>query len=121
MTSEDKGKHPEESEWVHRASGKKTKFDLEHTKETFMEVNKSFTEASTSESKENLTEEMDLSMITTFLETCMKFLCDSKVVKGMKELINRCVGKENTTDKLNIVRKLGKHKVGTRCEMRLTT
>jgi len=47
-TSEDKGKQREEGEWVCKAPEKETGFDLEHTKETFMEEKKSFVEASTS-------------------------------------------------------------------------
>lgn len=84
-----------------------------------MVVNKSFVEASTSESKEKLTEEMDPSLITTFLETSMKVLHDSKALKGMRELINRCTSKENIIDELCIARKLGKHKARTGHEMRL--
>jgi len=57
-----------------------------------MEAKKSFIEASTSGSKYKLEPEMDPSMLTTFLETCMKLLCDRKVVKGLKELITRCAG-----------------------------
>jgi len=57
-----------------------------------MEVKKSFVE-STSGSHDKPVEEMDPSMLATFLETCMKLLHDSKVVKGLKELINKCVGK----------------------------
>ena len=60
-------------------------------------------------------------MITTFLETCMKLMCDRKAVKGLQELINRCTGKENATDIPCIVRKIGKHKVRKGREMRLTT
>lgn len=40
MITEDKGKQPTEREWVHKAREKETRFDLEHAKETFMEVNK---------------------------------------------------------------------------------
>lgn len=57
---------------------KELKFDLEHAKETFMEAKKSFTDASTSGSKDRLESEMDQSMLTTFLETCMKLLCGSR-------------------------------------------
>jgi len=53
-TSDDKGKQPEESAWVHKAPIKEPKFDLEHMKETFMEAKKSFMEASTSSSKDQL-------------------------------------------------------------------
>ena len=52
-------------------------------KETFMEAKKSFAKASTSGSQEKLVEEMDPSMITTFLEICMKLLNDSEAMKGM--------------------------------------
>ena len=50
----------------------------------------------------------------------MKLLHDSKAVKGSQELINKCVGKENATNKSCIVKKLGKHKARTGHEMRLT-
>jgi len=63
-----------------------------------MEAKKSFTEASTSGSKEKSTKEMDPSMIITFLKTCMKLLHDSKAIKGLQELINTCARKENATD-----------------------
>lgn len=45
-TGEDKGKQPEEGEWVRKAAENVTKFDLERTKETFMEEKKIFTKAS---------------------------------------------------------------------------
>jgi len=48
MTGEDKGKKHEESEWVCKAIEKEVGFDLECTKETFMEEKKSFIEAYTS-------------------------------------------------------------------------
>ena len=59
-------------------------------------------------------------MLTTFLETCIKLLRDSKVMKGLQELINKCVGKENYPKGPHMVRKIGKHKARTGCEMRLT-
>ena len=89
---DDKDKQPEESTWVHKAPTKELEFDLECAKETFMEAKKSFTEASTSSSKDQLEPGMDPSMLTTFLETCMKLLHDNKVVKGLQELITRCAG-----------------------------
>ncbi len=73
------------------------------TGETFMEEKKSFVEASTSGSQDNPVMEMDHSMLTTFLETYMKLLHDSKAVKGLQELINKCAGKENTPDGHHIV------------------
>ena len=97
---------------------KEVEFDLEQTRETFMEAKKSFIEASTSRGKDKPEQEMDPSMLTTFLETCMKLLCDSKVVKGLQELINRCA--ETALGELSVVRKIGKHKTRTGREMRLT-
>jgi len=84
-----------------------------------MEVKKSFVEAFTSGSQDKPTEEMDPSMLTTFLDTCMKLLHESKVVKGLKELINKCIGKENSLDGPHIVRKIGKNRPRTGREMRL--
>lgn len=46
-----------------------------------MEAKKKFDYASTSESKDRPELEMDPSMLTTFLEKCMKLLHDSKAVK----------------------------------------
>ena len=90
-----------------------------------METKKSFTEASTSGSQEKLLEtsmpiEIDSSVLTMLLETCMKLLCTSKVVKQLQELMNKCAGKENTPRGHCIARKIDKHKARTRCEMRLT-
>lgn len=66
-TGDDKGKQLEESAWVRKAPTKEPKFDLECTKEAFMEAKKSFTEASTSGSKDQLEPIMDPLMLTTFL------------------------------------------------------
>jgi len=62
---------------------KEVEFDLECIRETFMEAKKSFTDASTSGSKDRSDLEMDPSMLTMLLETCMKLLHDSKAVKGL--------------------------------------
>ncbi len=109
---DDKGKQPEESTWVHKAPVKEVEFDLERTSETFMEAKKSFAEASTSGSRDKPDQEMDASMLTTFLETCMKLLHDSKDVKGLQELINRC--SETTPGEPCVVRNIIKHKTRTR-------
>lgn len=119
-TREDKRKQLAKGVCVHKALEKETRFDLEHAKETFMEAKKSFTEASTSGSWEKLVEEMDPSMLTMFLETCMKFLHHSKAVKGLQELINQCAVKDNYTSEPCMVKKLGKHQARTRREMRLS-
>ena len=86
-TGDDKGKQSEESAWVHKAPTKEPKFDLECTQETFMEAKKSFTQASTSGSKDQVEPGMVPLMLTTFLEKCMKLLYNSKAVKGLQELI----------------------------------
>ena len=83
MTGEDYGKQLEEDEWVRKAPEKDTGFDLEFPRETFMDAKKSFSQASTSWSQEKPSDEMDPSMITMFLETSMKLLRDSKVLKGL--------------------------------------
>lgn len=85
-----------------------------------MEAKKSFANASTSGSQDKKSKETNPSMLTTFLETCMKLLCDSKAMKGLQELINKCVGKENVPGVPRVVRKIGNHKARTRCKMRLT-
>lgn len=120
VTGEDKGKKPKEIEWVCKALEKEVRFDLEHVRETFMKAKKSFVEASTSRSQDKPAEEMEPSMLTTFLETCMKLLRDSKVVKGLQELINKCARRENAPDRPCVVRKIGKHKARMGREMRLT-
>ena len=81
-----------------------------------MEAKKSFTEASTSGSKDQLEPGMDTSMLTTFLETCMKLLQDNKAVKELQELITKCAGSGEPC----VVWKLGKHALRTGREMRLT-
>ena len=80
---DDKGKQLEDITWVRKALAKEAEFDLEHTRETFMEANKRFVDVSTLGRKDRLKPEMDPSMLTTFLETCMKLLCHSKAVKGL--------------------------------------
>ena len=47
MVGDDKGKQPEEDGWLCKALEKEVFFDLNHSKETFMEAKKSFIEAST--------------------------------------------------------------------------
>lgn len=76
-----------------------------------MEATKSFVEASTLGSKDKLEPEMDRSMLTTFFETCTKLLRDSKAMKGLQELITRCVG--TRSGEPHVVRKLEKHTMRT--------
>lgn len=116
-TWEDKENQHEEDTWVRKDPVKEPEFDLGCAKETFMEAKKSFTEASSSRSKDHPELEMDPSMLTTFMETCMKLLRDNKAVKGLQELITQCAG----LGEPHVVQKLGKHTLRTRREMRLTT
>lgn len=66
-------------------------------------------------------QEVDPSIITTFLKTCMKLLHDQKAIEGLQELINKCANKEKTPTKHITVRKIGKHKTRIGRKMRLTT
>ena len=86
VIGDDKGKQLEESEWVRKVPEKEVGFDLERAKETFMEAKKSFPEASTLGRKDKPDKEMDPSMVTTFLETFMKFLRDYKATKDYRRL-----------------------------------
>lgn len=114
-TREDKGKQPEEYTWVRKAPTKEPEFDLERARETFMEAKKSFKEAATSGSKDQPEPGMEPSMLTTFLETCMKLLQDNRVVKGLQELIIQCAGSREP----RVVRNMGKHALCTGREIRL--
>ena len=118
-TGDDKGKQPKDSTWVRKVLTKEVEFDLEHTREAFMEAKKSFAEAPTSGSKDKPEPEMDPSILITFLETCMKLVHDSKAIIGLQELINRC--DRATLGELLIVRNIGKHKTRMGRGMRLTT
>lgn len=80
-----------------------------------MESKKRLVEVSTLGSKDQPEPEMDPSMLTTFLETCMKLLRDNKVVKGLQQLITRCA----RSGEPRMVQKLGKHALHTGQEMRL--
>lgn len=70
-------------------------------KETFMEAKKNFVEASTSGSQEksvenNEAQDMDPSLLATFLKTCMNLLQDSKAMEVLQELIDNYTGKIKT-------------------------
>ena len=103
MIEDDKVKHPEEDKWVSKAPEKEFGFNLECPKEKFMEAKKIFVEASTSGSQgkvqeTNMRSEVDPSVLTTFLETCIKLLCDSKTMEFLQELINKCANKEKVPE-----------------------
>ena len=116
---DDPGKQLEDSRWVRKAQTKDVKFDLKHTHEAFMEAKKSFTRPSSLGRKDKLGPKMDPSMVTTFLETCMKLLFDSKVIKVLQELINRCV--EIAPSEPQVVRNIHKHKTRMGWEIIMTT
>lgn len=62
---------------------------------------------------------MDPSMLTTFLETCMKLLRDTKAMKWLQELIDRCT--RTTLGEPRVVQNIGKYKTRKGQEMWLTT
>lgn len=113
---EDKGKKTKAYTWVRKALVKQPEFDLTQASETFLEAKEKFMEASPSSSKGQPDLQHDNSLITTFLETCMKLLRDANAVKGLWEFIARCV----RADEPHMIRKLGKHVLHTEWEMRLT-
>lgn len=93
--------------------GKLTKEDTRVCKETCLEARESFMEVSTVGSRDQSEPERDPSMLTTFLETCMKLLYDNRAVKGLQELIDRCIGSSEPL----VVRKLGRYVSQTGKEM----
>lgn len=50
----------------------------------------------------------------------MKLLRNSKAVKALHELINKCASKDNAPNTPRVLRMIGKHKARTGREMRLT-
>lgn len=93
-------------------------FDLERAKETFMEAKRSFTDAPTSRRNGRLELEMDPSMLTMFLEACIKLIRDSNFVKDLQEVITICAG--TTLGEPRVVWKIKKHTMQIGKEMRLT-
>ena len=85
---EDKGKQPKIEGWVCKAAEKEVGFDLNLSKETFMEAKNKFSEASTSRSQEkpvgnSEVKDVDPSLLATFVKTSMKLLRDQKAVEGL--------------------------------------
>lgn len=84
-------------------------------KVTFMEAKKSWVEASTSKTHENFggnneAQDIDPSLLATFLKTCMKLLQDRKVVEGLQDLIDKCTGKVKNPPDERVIQKVGKRK-----------
>lgn len=114
-TDTDKDKQLEEDGWVCKYPKKEAEFYLNHTKETFMEAKNSIAKTSTLGSQDKMkdisaTAEVDPSVLTTLLETCMKLLHNSRAMEVLYELINKCASKEKAPDGHHMVRKIGKHK-----------
>lgn len=85
-------------------------------KGTSKEAQTSFTEVSTPGNRDPIELGMDPYMLTTFLETCMKLLRINRAVKGLHELITRCIA----SGEPRVVQKLGKHVLHTGQEVRMT-
>ena len=62
---------------------KEAEFDLERTKETFMEAKKSSLMPPLQEAKIDRSRKWTHPMLRTFLETCIKLLHNNKAVKGL--------------------------------------
>ena len=61
------------------------------------------------------------SLLSSFLQTCMNLLRDNKVIEGLQELIDNCVGKGKPLPKQHAMHKVDKGKKRTGREMRLIT
>lgn len=72
-------------------------------------------------SETSMTQEANSSVLATFLKTNMKLLRYKKVVEGLQVLSDKCANKEKTHVEKHTMRKIGKHRKCTGCEMRLTT
>lgn len=118
-TREDKGKQQEEDIWVRKAANKDVGFDLNKEKETFMEAKRRFADigASTSRAQNictgkpaeiSIAQETDPSLLTSFLQTCMKLLRDQKAVEGLQELIDNCTSKGKSLPEQHAVHKITK-------------
>lgn len=70
-----------------------------------MEARESFTDVSTRGSRDPPEPTRDPSMMTTFLETCLKLLRDNQEVRGLHEVINRCAG----WGEPHVVQKIGRY------------
>lgn len=80
-----------------------------------MESKMSFAEVSALGSYEksngtNEAQDIDNSLLATFLRTCMKLLRDKKVVEGLQGLIDNCTGKFKPPLEKRVVCKMGKRK-----------
>jgi len=106
-------KQPRDEGKGHDDPTREPNLEIEQVKGMSNEAQKSFTEVSTPSSRDPIDLGMDPSMLTTFLETCMKLLHDNRAIKGLQELITRCAG----SGEPRIIRKLREHTLHTKCEM----
>lgn len=90
-----------------------------------MEAKKRFAEASTSGSQGKFggidnAQDIECSLLVTFLKTCMKLLRDRKVVEGLQQLIDNCMGKNKPLSEQPALHKVGKRNKRTGRKVRLT-
>lgn len=114
-TGGDARKQPRDDEKGRDDPIRKPDLEIEQVKGMSKEAQKSFIEVSTPCNRDPIELGMYPSTLTTFLETCMKLLCDNRVVKGLQVLITRCMG----LGEPRVVWKLRKHALCTRGEMRM--
>lgn len=60
------------------------------------------------------------SVLTYFLQTCMRLLRDQKAVDGLQEIIDNCIGKAKLLPEQHALHKVDKSKKRIGREMRLT-
>ena len=72
--------------------GNLSKKDTGVGKETYLEARESSAEVFTPGSRDQHEQDRDPSMLTTFLETCIKLIRNNRAVRGFQELINSCMG-----------------------------
>lgn len=123
------GKKLEENPWVHKATDKENEFNFHKAKEKFMDTKTRFVDSGASTSKHQSawtekseevidTQETYPSVLTSFLQTCMKFLSDQISVEGLQKLIDNCTGKGKSLPKQCVVHKVDKSKKRMGWEMR---
>jgi len=84
--------------------------ELEQGKMESKETQQSFVKVSTRGRRNRMESVVDSSMITTFLETYMKWLRNCNIVQGLQELITRCTG----SSELQVIQKIGRHVMCTK-------
>lgn len=107
-TRDDKGKKKVEETWVGKTVEKLLGFNIQKKKDTFLGAKQSFMDVGTSTSSAQLNlvpkkdcekvstpmQEIDPSILNSFLQTCMNILRNQKAFEGLQELIDLCANKE---------------------------